>query len=213
MSSTDELYQIADELRAVANLGLRYAENPYDIERYQRVLSSSARLVAALDRRSPDEVLAQYEDNLDKLSPNAGAEAAVFKEGKLLLIKREDNGLWAIPGGLVDVGETLAEAAQRELLEETNLRGRATDLLGIFDSRLLHSRTKSQFYHAVFLVECVDTKPVAGPETTDVGFFPEDDLPALSPGHHLGVPLVFKLHRREIPVPYFDPTDGAGIPR
>ena len=123
MSGSEELYRIADELRAVANLGLKYAEHPDDRERYKRVLSASARLVAAVEERPPDEVLSGFEDNLDHISPNAGANAAVFRDGRILLIRRADNGLWALPGGLVEVGETLAEAACRELLEEAGIRG------------------------------------------------------------------------------------------
>ena len=149
MSSTEEIYQIADELRAIASLGLRFAENSYDSERYERVLRASARLVGAIERRSPDDVLAQYEDNLSHFSPNAAAEAAVFRAGRILLIKREDNGLWAMPGGLVDVGETLAEAAQRELAEEANVEARVTQLLGVFDSRLSGCLSKTQMYIAV----------------------------------------------------------------
>ena len=207
MATSDELYGIADELRAVANLGLYYTQDPNDKERYQRVLSLSARLVAALEQRSPDEVLKTYLDNLGHLSPNAGANAAVFLDGRILLIRRHDNGLWALPGGLVEVGETLAEAAARELWEEAQIRGRVTKLLGIFDSRRVLSDLITQMYFALFLVETEDAKPSTTPEATEVGFFAEDDLPELSPGHHIGVPLAFKLYRGEIPVPYFDPPD------
>jgi ADP-ribose pyrophosphatase YjhB (NUDIX family) len=205
VSSAEEIYQIADELRAIADLGLRYAENPYDRERYEHVLSASARLVAALEGRSPDDVLDVFKDNLGHVSPNAGAEATVFLDGRLLLIRREDDGLWALPGGLVEVGETLAQAAERELWEEAGVRGRAVKLLGIFDSRLWHSRTKSQLYHAVFLVESDDSASKAGPETTDVGFFSKDDLLELSQGHHLRVPFIFELLQGQTPAPYFDP--------
>ena len=207
MSSSDELYAIADELRAVANLGLHFTESPHDRERYERVLSASARLMGALEQRSPDEVLVQYRDNLSHLSPNAGAEAAVFRDGRILLMRRHDNGLWALPGGLVEVGETLAETAVRELWEETKVRGRTTRLLGIFDSRRTRAELKAQTYHAVFLVEAQDAKPSPTPDATEVGFFAEDDLPDLSPGHGFVVPLAFKLARGEIPAPYFDPTD------
>ena len=204
ISPTGEIYQIADELRSIANLGLRFSADPYDRERYDRVLSASARLVAALDERSPEEVLVQFKDNLGHISPNAGSNAAVFRDGRVLLVRREDDGLWALPGGLVDVGEPLAEAAQRELLEEANVRAIPIQFLGIWDSRSVRGRTKAQMYWAVFLVEAEPGEPESGPETTDVGFFPEDDLPALTPGHHVVVPMVFKMHRGEIAAPYFD---------
>jgi ADP-ribose pyrophosphatase YjhB (NUDIX family) len=203
LASTEELYRIADELRGVANLGLNFAANEYDKERYERVLSASARLIATIEHRSPNEVLTQFRDNLHHISPLAGAEAAVFRSGKLLLIRRRDDGLWALPGGLTEVGETLAESAQRELWEETGVRGRVTQLLGIFDSRVWHTPIKSQLYHAVFLAESDDV-PTPGPEALDVAFFGESDLPNLSPGHHLRVPVIFKLLRGEMLAPYFD---------
>jgi 8-oxo-dGTP pyrophosphatase MutT (NUDIX family) len=206
-SSTEELYQIADELRAIASLGLNFAQNHYEVENYERVLALSARLIAALEQRSPEEVGRQFKDNLLHVSPLAGAEAAVFRDGQLLLIRRQDDGLWALPGGLVEVGETLGEAAGRELWEEAGIRGRVCQLLGIFDSRLWHSQTKAQLYHAIFLVESDDSSLAPGPEALDIAFFREDELPGLSPGHHLRVPFVFRLLRGEVPGPYFDPVE------
>ena len=211
MPLNDDIYRIADELRGVASLGLHYAENPYDKERYEQVLRGSARLVAALEHRPAEEVLEQYEDNLSHMSRLIGAEAAVFRDGRILLIRREDDGRWAMPGGAAEVGETLAESAERELREEAGVAGHAAQLLGIFDSRLWGSLIKSQVYNSVFLVDdAPSSAPVAGPETTDVGFFAEDELPDLSPGHHRRVPITFRLALGELPVPYFDPVYEVG---
>ena len=205
MDTVGEIYQIADELRSVAHMGSRYAEDPYNLERYRRVLSLSARLIAAIEERSPDDVIEEYEGNLSHITPFVGADAAVFRNERILLIRREDNGLWAMPGGITDVGETWAESAERELREEAGVWGKATKLLGIFDSRLWGSRSKNQFYSGVWLVNVSDEQtPVAGPETTGVGFFLEDDLPDLSPGHLRRVPLAFQLARGVSPIPYFD---------
>ena len=141
---------------------------------------------------------------LGQVTPQTGSSAAVVREGRILLIRREDNGLWALPGGMAEVGETPSEAAVRELGEEANVKGRATRLLALVDSRLWRSRSKTHFYHPVFLVELEGQEPSPGPETTGVGFFAEDDLPPLSPGHDMAVPLVFKLLRGDLPSPYFD---------
>src|SRR4030095_4807844 len=138
----DAIYQAIDELRAIASLGLHYTGNEYDRERYQRVLSIALRLFASLEQRPFDEVLDEYrENNWLHASPLVGAEAVIVQDGKIILIKRSDSGLWAVPGGLVEVGETLAEAAERELHEETGVEGKVTQLLGIFDSRLWLSKT------------------------------------------------------------------------
>ncbi|MYA59162.1 MAG: NUDIX domain-containing protein [Chloroflexi bacterium] len=204
---TGELYLIADELRSIADMGLRYAEIEFDRDRYLRARSLSARLVGALANRPTADVLREYDGGLAHVSPFVGADAAVFREGRILLIRREDNGLWAMPGGVTDVGESWADSAERELREEAGIVGRATRLLGVFDSRLWGSRSKIQFYSGVWLVEVSeDQTPIAGPETTGVGFFAENELPDVSPGHLRRVPVVFQLFSGEIPVPYFDAT-------
>ena len=126
VSFQDEIYMIADELRSIADSGAHYAENDCDRARYARALSLSARIVAAIEQRSEDDVMAEYEESPSRYTPFVGAEAAVFRNERMLLIKREDDGLWAMPGGVTDVGETWAHSAERELREETGVTGTAT---------------------------------------------------------------------------------------
>lgn len=204
MEQTATLYHIADELRGIANQGRYYAENPYDQERYARLLALSARLVGAIEQRDPQEILPHFEDLLYHLTPVSGAEFATFRGDQLLLIKRHDNGLWAIPGGAVEMGETPAETAVRELWEEVQVQGKVTRLIGLFVSRLWGSRIKVQLLHHVFQGEIVAGTPQPTPEATAVDFFAEDVLPPLSPGHAQRIPLIFQLHHGELPVPYFD---------
>lgn len=204
----DTIYQAIDELRAISSMGLYYAKSEYDKERYQHVISIALGLLASLEERPLEDVKREFiEDNWLHISPAAGAEAVIVQEDQIMLIRRNDNGLWAVPGGLVEVGETLAQAAQRELWEETGLHGQVTKLLGIFDSRLWHSKTKAHLYHAIFLAETIDFVPKTSNEATEIAFFGENNLPELSPGHHLRVPLLFKILRGEIPAPYFDTQD------
>ena len=219
-SSVEELYQIADELRAVASMGLRFAANGYEKEKYKRVMKASTRLIAVIENRSPDETYTRFCDNLFHLNPLIGVEVAVFRDGRLLLVRRRDDGLWALPGGLAEVGETLVQAAVRELWEEAGVRGHVTQLLGIFDSRLWQTRTKAQLFTVIFLTESDDTPTVLvesdnslGPcsETLDVEFFEEADLPQLSQGHHLRVPFVFKMNHGEIATSYFDKENRDSI--
>jgi ADP-ribose pyrophosphatase YjhB (NUDIX family) len=203
MPTREELYQIADELRAISHLGLRYSANDFDRDRYQRVQDASARLIATLEGMAATEVLERFQENLDHVSPLAGAEAIVVREGRILLIQRADSGQWAMPGGLVEIGETLASAAARELREETGVRGRIVCLLAVFDSLRWQMRTKVQLYASVFLVESNDV-PITTAEAGAVGFFGPDDLPSLDSSHALRVPVIFQLLRGERPIPYFD---------
>lgn len=69
-------------------------------------------------------------------SPRVGVGAVVFKDGKVLLVKRgksPSKGMWAIPGGRVELGETLQHAAEREVLEETGLTIKAGEPIFVFD--------------------------------------------------------------------------------
>jgi ADP-ribose pyrophosphatase YjhB (NUDIX family) len=207
MSSRQSLYHLADELRGIACLGLTYAQDEHDRDRYRRVLAASARLVASIDERSTDDVLEAFQENLAHVSPVAGAEAVVVRGGRILLHRRADNGLWAMPGGLAEIGETLAEAAARELREEVGVRGRITRLLALFDSLRWGMRTRVQLYAAVFEAESAD-EPHPTAEATEVGFFGPDDLPPLTPSHVRRVPVVFKVLRGELPAPYVDLPDA-----
>ena len=123
-------------------------------------------------------------------------------------MQRADNGLWALPGGVTDPGETLAQSAQRELWEETGICGDPVKLLGIFDSRRWRSQTKLHFYHALFLMQAASKTPRPSAETPTAAYFSAAELPPLSPGHHLRVPFVFKQLRGAAPLPYFDRVEA-----
>jgi ADP-ribose pyrophosphatase YjhB (NUDIX family) len=206
MTLQDELYAIADDLRGIADLGLNFSSDPYDRERYEKVLHASARIVGSLESRDPAEIFERYQENFLHVSPLMGAACVVQQEGKILLTKRIDNKKWALPGGLVEVGEVIAQAALRELEEEARINGHVVELLGIFDSKIWHSRLKTHLVHFVFLAEAEHKTPIPGPEAIDADYFEDDKLPELSPGHHLRVPFLFKILRGEVEKPYFDTT-------
>jgi 8-oxo-dGTP pyrophosphatase MutT (NUDIX family) len=199
--------RIADELRAVAAFGLNFARpDSHEAERWQAVLAASARLAALSgDGRPAEELLAHYRANHFDVGPLASGEAVVIRDGRLLLIRRVDDGLWALPGGITDPGETPAQTARRELWEEAGIDGRVTQLLGIFDSRLWHSDKRIHFYHVVFRLEADDLEPRLSSEATAAAYFAADKLPPLSPGHHLRAPFVLRQLHGEEPLPYFDP--------
>jgi ADP-ribose pyrophosphatase YjhB (NUDIX family) len=140
-----------------------------------------------------------------------GVEAAVFNErGELLLIHR-DNGQWALPGGLAEIGRTLSESALLELWEEAGLRGRVVTLLGLFDGQRWGSRSKVHFTHAVFQIYCAEMTPKPGLETKDARFFTADSLPELFLGHDRIAPKCFELRDGAA---HFDPasSDDGDMP-
>ncbi|MBK5222494.1 MAG: NUDIX hydrolase N-terminal domain-containing protein [Acidimicrobiia bacterium] len=196
---------IADEIRAISQAGLGWsADAPYDRDRYERLLHAAAQLFALVDERDVDEIERTVFTQLTHLAPVPVADAAIVgDDGRIFLIQRADNGLWALPGGMLEMGETPAEGALREAREEAGIVAEGVDLIGVFDSRLHDSRSALQLYAFVFLCRQVGTVEASTPhEVHDGRWFARDELPPLSPGHGAKVPHVFEFleHRR----PHFD---------
>lgn len=75
----------------------------------------------------------------DGASPGLAVNVAIIQDGKVLLMLREDYEIWGLPGGMVEEGESLAQAARREVLEEVGLEVQLTRLVGVYsDNNLFH---------------------------------------------------------------------------
>jgi len=116
--------------------------------------------------------------------PLVGVGAIVVESSRVLLIKRGKApllGEWSIPGGMLELGETLRQGAEREALEETGLVVRAAELLGIFD-RIVPDETKRTLYHYVlinFLCERISGDVIAGGDASDARWFRENEVEGL----------------------------------
>jgi 8-oxo-dGTP pyrophosphatase MutT (NUDIX family) len=113
-----------------------------------------------------------------------GCEAAVFNgAGKLLLIKRRDNGQWCLPGGGLDAGESATECALRELREETGLEGKVVRLITVYSSpdrvTVYGDGTRTQVVGLLFEVEATGGALAVTSETTAFGYFDAQQAAAL----------------------------------
>ena len=108
--------------------------------------------------------------------PTLGASAVVItQDNTVLLVKREDIACWSIPGGAVDPGESVAQAAIREVKEETHIDIRLTRLVGIYSRpNWAQGGDHSILFAAEPLNKHIITQPT---EVIDAGFFPIADLP------------------------------------
>ena len=205
------LYLIADELRGMATIGRYFSTNLYERERAYHTMELAAR-VAALAEEAPEEELRAvfFTEPWNRASPLVAVEAAVFSpRDELLLIRRKDNAAWALPGGLSEIGRTPAESALHELWEEAGLRGKVTQLLGVFDNRPSGGRARFHVLVLVFEVVCEALTPSPGAEALEVGFFPPDALPEpLHPGHAYRISTL--LRHRRAPA-YFDPANSHRV--
>ena len=122
----------------------------------------------------------EYPDN-----PLVGVGAVIVEGKRVLLIRRGQPpllGEWSLPGGVLECGETLREAAVREAREETGLVVEPVDMLGVYE-RVIRSDDGRVRYHYVlidFLCRPVEGDVKAGSDAADVQWFTRDELPPLN---------------------------------
>jgi ADP-ribose pyrophosphatase YjhB (NUDIX family) len=173
-----DLLGMADELRAMTNLSLRFTKDPYQIERYHRILEIAAELAAFSAQAEIAEIKPLFLQDQRYITPYSVVETATFDDdGRILLMRRADNELWGLPGGACDVGEAPSTGAAREAWEETGCIVEIDHLLGIFDSRIVGEVTLHQLYIFLFHGRWIGGEPRLTRETIDVGWFAEDDVP------------------------------------
>lgn len=135
--------RIGEILEGLATDGLYWANNEYDKKRYQRILELAYQLgtepVGSTDPvpRVP-------------VTPKIGVDGAVFnQEGDILLIRRKDTRLWAMPGGAVEIGESPSVAVVREVQEETGVIMKPLSVVGVFDNWMDRRELAHHLYHVV----------------------------------------------------------------
>lgn len=116
--------------------------------------------------------------------PEVAVGAIVFKDGRVLLVKRSkppSEGRWAIPGGGVNLGETLREAARREIMEETGVSIRAGDPVFTFDVVEKDDSGRIRFHYVIvdLAAEYVSGDPVPADDATDAAWVSPDELGGL----------------------------------
>jgi 8-oxo-dGTP diphosphatase len=117
--------------------------------------------------------------------PLVGVGAIIIEEARVVLVKRAHPPLeaeWSIPGGVLEVGELLREAAIREAREETGLAVETGELLGVFDRVLRDPEQRVQYHYVLidFLCRRVGGDPVAASDAAEVRWFTPEQLPALN---------------------------------
>ena len=118
-------------------------------------------------------------------TPLVGVGAIIIEKGRVVLVKRGHPplaGEWSIPGGVLEVGETLRQAAVREALEETGLTVETADLLGVYD-RVLRDADERTIYHYVlidFLCRRISGELQASGDADEARWFTRDEIGGLS---------------------------------
>src|SRR5688572_27139622 len=134
----------ARDLQTLAQAGLTYCRDEFDLDRYRSVQRIAAEIIEAHSTASIEEVTELLTMEPGYVTPKVDVRAAVFDRGRILLVKEVSDGRWSLPGGWADCGESAAEVTEREVREEAGLEVRATKVLAVFD-REKHEHPKQLY--------------------------------------------------------------------
>lgn len=170
----------ARRLAGIAQNGLAFTDGEYDRLRYAEVREIAAAMLAAGGAAAPEVVHGFLERDDGYATPKVDVRGAVFRDGRLLLVR--EGGVWTLPGGWADVGDSPAASVVREVREEAGYETRATKLLALYD-RSLHPHVPPRpwrIYKLFFRCELLSEQqaPLAS-ETDAAEFFARDALPDL----------------------------------
>lgn len=173
----DKWIDYAIRIQSIAQAGLQYGKDKYDKERYEELRKISAEMISARTDIPIDKVYNLFCNKTGYQTPKVDTRAAVFVEGKILLV-HENNGTWALPGGWCEVDQSVASNTIKEVKEETGLNVSAEKLIAVQDWRK-HNVTNYAYGVVKIFVLCKykNGEFESNIETTEIAFFEKEEIP------------------------------------
>jgi ADP-ribose pyrophosphatase YjhB (NUDIX family) len=180
----------ARALAALAQSGLTYSENPYERTRFEGVQAIAAEIAASIGDEDAVELGARFADEYGYATPKVDVRGVVVDAGRLLLVRERGEAAWTLPGGWADVGETPAQAVEKEVREEAGVSVGAVRVLAVLNRDFrARARWPAHVYKLYILCTPLGGTPRGdGLETVEARYFSLGELPPLSlktPSDHL----------------------------
>lgn len=173
--------EFAKKVHAIAETGLTYRNNVYDIERYEQLKELSFEMLSKMGNTTPEVVNKLFLHQQGYQTPKVDVRGVILQDGKLLMVQEKIDACWTLPGGWADVGLTPYENAVKEVWEESGLKVEPIRLLSVMDKKCYsHPPTPWYCYKIFVLCKPVGGELKAGMETLDAAFFNRENLPPLS---------------------------------
>ncbi|MEF2836293.1 MAG: NUDIX hydrolase [Oscillospiraceae bacterium] len=170
----------AIELQALAQAGLFYSKDIYDIERFTRIREIAAEMLISPSGLPLERVKDLFCGDTGYQTPKLDTRAAVFQNDKILLVQ-EKNGLWSLPGGWVDVDLSVGENTVKEVREEAGLDVRCARIIAVQDRKKHNPEIYAYNICKVFvLCDLLGGQFRENSETVAMDWFAIADLPPLS---------------------------------
>lgn len=195
------------QLQAIAQVGLTYSKDVYDLERFEEIRKISVEIMSSYTGLNEEKIKDLFANETGYATPKVDIRAVVFKENKILMVREKADGDWSLPGGWGDIGLTPSEVAIKEVKEESGFDVKAIKLLGVLDKKC-HPHPPSPYHVYKMFIQCelIGGQPIKGIETSAVEFFEENHLPNLSIERNTKsqIEMMFKHQRNPDEVVYFD---------
>lgn len=206
MEKNERWLQWAVELQSIAQAGLFYVKDDFDRERFQRIRDIAAEMLAYKTEIPLDKVKDLFCCEIGYQTPKIDTRAAIFQEDKILLVK-EKNGRWSLPGGWVDVDLSVKENVIKEVREEAGLKVSADRVIAVED-REKHNQPGYAYKVCKIFVLCtvLGGSFQENTETVESRYFGLEELPELSEekNNREQIEMCFEAYRSENWEPFFD---------
>lgn len=171
----------AIELQAIAQAGLTYSNDKYDIERFERIRELSAEIISAKSGLDLDKVKDVFCNETGYQTPKLDTRAAIFKDGKILLVQESATKEWSLPGGWMDVNQSVKTNVTKEVKEEAGLEVTPNRIIALLDRNKHNIPIIAHGICKVFvLCDIIGGEFKPNIETSASGFFSLEELPPLS---------------------------------
>jgi len=168
-------------VQALAQSGLTYCDNPYDIERYEELREISFNMLNLLSDEPIEKIRDLFKGEKGYQTPKVDVRAVIMNENKILLVKEKADDKWSLPGGWCDIGFSPSDMAKKEVQEEAGYIVEVEKLLALLDKECHgHPKDIYHIYKLFFQCKVVGGEGLGGMETSDVGYFSIENLPPLS---------------------------------
>ena len=171
----------ATRLQSIAQAGLTFGQNQYDLDRYQQIRTLAVEILHEYTGISNEKIRDLFASETGYQTPKVDIRASVFKDNKILMVREKIDGAWSLPGGWADVNSSVSESAARECLEEAGARVKPKRIIAIHQADRHYDFPYPYTVYKIF-VECelIENNFLDNTETLEAGFFPIDSLPTLS---------------------------------
>ena len=199
-----KFYNIAVELKEIAQKGLTFSKDNYDLERFNRLQEIAAEMMADCTDADKETIMKAFQEDTGYPTPRTDCRGVVFKDDKIMLVKEIEDGGWTLPGGWCDNGQTGSENVAREVWEESGFKVEVKRLMGVLDrdKHGNHPTYPYNVYKLFYLCEIIGGEATPSDETSEIKFFSEDEIDSLELSEartkHYQLKWMFDLYRNPV---------------